>query len=281
MFKVIISLFCVLILSSCSSSYKELTKINTDESNKFSNSLFKNYKKKAIFEAEKMHDWNSAKLYSEKALGALNEENIKPQEISYWKLSKEHIGELNKSYENLMIIYDNAMIVDPNNLAIAISSLDCWAEQQEENWQIWDINSCKEDFLDSMHSLYHKISENISEKINLVGAIDNNKVVEIIYFDFDKYTLSNNDLIKLRKFIYKNTNNKYILVGHTDTKGTKEYNLSLSIKRAESIKKFLIQEKISIKNISIVGKGEELLAISTSDEVAHPANRRVEITLSN
>ena len=37
---------------------------------------------------------------------------------------------------NLMTIYKDAKVIDPLNLAIAISSLDCWSEQQEENWQI-------------------------------------------------------------------------------------------------------------------------------------------------
>ena len=31
-----------------------------------------------------------------------------------------------------MIIYDNALLLDPFNLAKAISSLDCWSEQQEK-----------------------------------------------------------------------------------------------------------------------------------------------------
>ena len=35
------------------------------------------------------------------------------------------------------------------------------------------------------------------------------------------------------------------------------------------------------KNINILGKGEEFLAVQTADETAHPANRRVEISPSN
>ena len=57
-----------------------------------------------------------------------------------------------------MTIYEDAKVIDPFNLARAISSLDCWSEQQEENWQTWDIKRCKEDFLNAMHNIYEKIT---------------------------------------------------------------------------------------------------------------------------
>ena len=98
-----------------------------------------------------MHDWNSAKLYSEKSLLAAKGEQIKPQKLDYWKISQEKINELHIAYSNLMVIYNQAINSDPYNLAIAISSLDCWAEQQEENWQTDHIQKCKNDFFKSMH----------------------------------------------------------------------------------------------------------------------------------
>ena len=46
------------------------------------------YKTKADFEAKEMHDWNSAKLYSEKALAAATGKKIKPEEVSIGKFQK-------------------------------------------------------------------------------------------------------------------------------------------------------------------------------------------------
>ena len=80
---------------------------------------------------------------------------------------------------------------------------------------------------------------------------------------------------------YQNQISNYVIVGHTDTKGTNQYNLKLSLKRAETIKTIFIQKGIEEKNINILGKGEEFLAVLTADEVEHPANRRVEIRSSN
>ena len=87
----------------------------------------------------------------------------------------------------------------------------------------------------------------------------------------------------LRTFLdkYQNQISNYVIVGHADTKGTNQYNLNLSLKRAQTIKAIFLQEGVKEKNINILGKGEGFLAVPTADEVAHPANRRVEISSLN
>ena len=285
-------------LSNCSSSYKELVKIENKSPTNFQEFLMNEYKNKAIFEAEDMHDWNSAKLYSEKALKSQKTDDIYPEEISYWKLPSENISEIKIAHENLMAIYEKAKNVDPYNLAKAISSLDCWSEQQEEKWQTWDINNCKDDFLKSMHSIYEKLTEDknndekieklnqnlkIKDEATVVTKSINNEVFQIIYFDFDKFELSSVSVNKINNFLNENKDqiDKYLIVGHTDTKGTKKYNLNLSIKRAEIVKDLLIEYGIEKSQIKILGKGEELLAIETPDNTKQPANRRVEIKKRN
>ena len=298
MLKATLCLLGLLIITACSASYEKLKTVDSRTNNTFTKNLLETYKQKAEYEAEEMHDWNSAKLYSEKALNALVGAEVKPQEMTYWKLPKKHIFELTQSYNNLMIIYNEAKILDPYNLAIAISSLDCWAEQQEENWQTWDIKKCRDDFLNAMHEMYAKISDNEKnqDQQNLEDKIINNpesvtvftknekkEIMQIIYFDFDEYNLSEVSLNTLKTFLdkYQNQISNYVIVGHTDTKGTNQYNLKLSLKRAETIKTIFLQEGKEEKNINILGKGEDFLAVPTADETAHPANRRVEISSSN
>ncbi len=300
-FKYLISIISILIiLTGCSASYKELSKMETSKPRNFQEYLLSEYKKRATFEAEEMHDWNSTKLYSEKALKSLETDEIYPEDISYWKLPKENIKEIRIAYDNLKIIYNDAKKIDPLNLAKAISSLDCWSEQQEENWQTWDINSCKNDFLNAIHNIYEKISaqeneqETSSEKENnlenetkdevtIVTKNENKELMHIIYFDFDQFNLSEVSKDKIKKFLnnYESVINEYLVVGHTDTKGTNKYNLSLSIKRAEVVKEILINYGIKQNSIKILGKGEESLAVNTPDDTKQPANRRVEIKKTN
>tara|TARA_Y100000590_G_scaffold468600_1_gene651988 strand:- start:2085 stop:2966 length:882 start_codon:yes stop_codon:yes gene_type:complete len=293
MIKVILIFISLFFVNACSSSYEKLKNTNGRMSDNFKDNLFKLYKEKAVFEAEEMHDWNSAKLYSEKALKALNGYDLKPQDIKYWKLPKNKVSEIQISYDNLMSVYNRAQKIDPNNLAVAISSLDCWAEQQEENWQSWDIIRCKDDFLNSMHTIYNTIAkidknnlpsknnDNESDNLSLALKSNNKEIIQIVYFDFDKSKLSRVSINKINKFLAKRTINNYIIVGHTDTKGTKHYNLKLSLNRAQAVKNVLIRAGIDENNVSIIGKGEGFLAVKTDDEVKHPANRRVEIFAPN
>ena len=67
----------------------------------------------------------------------------------------------------------------------------------------------------------------------------------------------------------------------TIPKGTKKYNLELSLKRAEAVKTILIRLGISSEKIKILGEGEGKLLVQTKDETKHPANRRAEISASD
>ena len=151
-----------------------------------------------------------------------------------------------------------------------------------------------------MHNIYEKIStqENDQEIVNnkdnnlenetkdevtIVTKNENKELMQIIYFDFDKFNLSEVSKNKIKKFLnnYENIIDEYLVVGHTDTKGTNKYNLSLSIKRAEVVKEILINYGINQNSIKILGKGDESLAVNTPDDTKQPANRRVEIKKTN
>ncbi len=292
-----------LFLFSCSASYEKLSKESFNPPTSLSKHLMEAYKTKADFEAQEMHDWNSAKLYAEKALGAADGKDILPEKISYWVIPADKQSELNKAYNNLMTVYKEALLLDPFNLAKAISSLDCWAEQQEENWQTWDIDQCRNDFLSAMHEIFgslekeegistkQKINNEISklddsvidDSISIVTKNSENKILQIIYFDFDKSKLSDVSIEEIKNFINTNkkTIKKFIVVGHTDTMGTKKYNKVLSLERAEVVQKVLTELGIEKNNIHILGKGEDNLRVQTADEVKHPANRRAEISPLN
>ena len=300
--KIILSL-SFLFLFSCSASYEKLSKESFNPPTSLSKHLMEAYKTKADFEAQEMHDWNSAKLYAEKALGAADGKDILPEKISYWVIPADKQSELNKAYNNLMIVYQEALLLAPFNLAKAISSLDCWAEQQEENWQTWDIDQCRNDFLSAMHEIFgslekeegistkQKINNEISklddsvsdDSVSIVTKNSENKILQIIYFDFDKSKLSDVSIEEIKNFINTNkkTIKKFIVVGHTDTMGTKKYNKVLSLERAEVEQKVLIELGIEKNNIHILGKGEDNLRVQTADEVKHPANRRAEISPLN
>lgn len=71
-----------------------------------------------------------------------------------------------------------------------------------------------------------------------------------------------------------------LLVGHTDKRGTRTYNLTLSEKRAETVKKELERQFPSlVGHLKTTGRGESQLLYDGDDETDHLLNRRVKVTL--
>jgi len=70
------------------------------------------------------------------------------------------------------------------------------------------------------------------------------------------------------------------IIGHTDTVGSAEDNDALSIKRAEEIRDVVVAlGRLDLSIARYAGRGERELLIATEDNVAEPANRRVEIVV--
>lgn len=69
------------------------------------------------------------------------------------------------------------------------------------------------------------------------------------------------------------------VIGHTDRVGSLQDNDRLSLARAETVRDQLVQSGIATSMITIAGRGEREPAVATDDEVAHAANRRVEINI--
>jgi outer membrane protein OmpA-like peptidoglycan-associated protein len=128
-----------------------------------------------------------------------------------------------------------------------------------------------------------EVEEDDTPQVVIVTENEKKEVMQIIYFDFDNSKLSAVSKNTLSNFLDKNKKklSRYIIFGHTDTKGSSKYNMDLSIKRAESVKQALLNHGIAPDDISILGKGENELAIDTPDNTKHPANRRAEVKILN
>jgi len=101
-----------------------------------------------------------------------------------------------------------------------------------------------------------------------------------VYFDFDKYNLSSRSIQTLRGVISAMKDNSsltLVLEGHADERGTREYNLALGQRRAESVADYLESRGIDRSRLVVKSYGEESPAVSSSNERAWAKNRRVEI----
>ena len=70
----------------------------------------------------------------------------------------------------------------------------------------------------------------------------------------------------------------WLLVGHTDAQGTRSYNQALSLRRAVSVRAYLVEEfGLDRRDINVEGRGEDDLLDPDTTDAAHSVNRRVEV----
>jgi peptidoglycan-associated lipoprotein len=102
-----------------------------------------------------------------------------------------------------------------------------------------------------------------------------------IRFGFNESSLDSDSQAKLAQLAVclKKQNAKVTIEGHADERGTEEYNLQLSNRRAAAVKKYLVDLGVSGAKIDTVGYGENRPAVNGSNEGAWASNRRVEFKL--
>ena len=104
----------------------------------------------------------------------------------------------------------------------------------------------------------------------------------MVFFDWDRSNLSAQALntIKQAANAFKTKGNARITAtGHTDTSGPENYNMALSLRRANAVKDALVREGVPATAIAVIGRGEQGLLVPTPDGVREPQNRRVEIVI--
>lgn len=102
----------------------------------------------------------------------------------------------------------------------------------------------------------------------------------VIYFDFDSSKVDEDyvELVKHHgKYLSLNADVTIRLEGHTDERGTREYNVALADRRAQAVKSLLMFQGASSDQITIISYGEEKPAILGNDEEAWRLNRRAEL----
>jgi peptidoglycan-associated lipoprotein len=102
----------------------------------------------------------------------------------------------------------------------------------------------------------------------------------IVYFDFDRAEIRADQgaLVAAHAgYLAAHASAHVRLEGHTDERGTREYNLGLGERRAQAVRRALMLQGVAEGQIATVSYGAERPAVAGSDEAAWSQNRRVEI----
>ena len=281
--RVLIAVFGILLLSGC--GYRAWETVDRGEfqpttNNPFSLALTKYYTELAKFEGNEMADWSDAVHYSRKALAAADGQDVQPEVLGTRRLAPEFRSELEAARSRLLTALNgNGRTTRPDLAAFAQTRFDCWVEQQEEGHQPDHIAECRDAFFEAMEELEAREEAVIVEEEETV-------VVTIepltVFFNFDRDDLTPIAQLDLREFIavvQQAGITEFSVTGYTDTAGPADYNLDLSLRRANSVRQYMISQGISANAISVAGRGESDLAVPTADGVREPANRRAVILI--
>ena len=106
----------------------------------------------------------------------------------------------------------------------------------------------------------------------------------MVFFDWDSTKLSDVALRTIGQatgFVAERIDKpdfELVVTGYADTSGTPQYNMALSLRRANAVKDALVRDGVPARMIRVIGRGEEGLLVATADGVREPQNRRVQLS---
>jgi outer membrane protein OmpA-like peptidoglycan-associated protein len=104
----------------------------------------------------------------------------------------------------------------------------------------------------------------------------------MLFYRFDSEELTDGSRALVQEVLKSVKERRFadvVVLGHTDTMGTKASNFSLGLRRANSVRALLIETGLDPSSITVMSHGEAELLIPTADGVVESRNRRVEITV--
>ena len=123
--------------------------------------------------------------------------------------------------------------------------------------------------VDKKKSLFAASKQTAADKLIAVG--------DRVLFDYDSAKLDGGAKILLdaqSRFLRANTDLNFIIEGHCDERGTREYNLALGEQRATAVRDYLVIQGIDPDRIKVISYGKEKPAVVGSNTMAWSKNRR-------
>jgi OOP family OmpA-OmpF porin len=244
----------------------------------FTQALTEEYRSIVAFEADEMYDWPDADKFAEKGLRAAAGEVVMPEELSDWMLPGDTADDLAEGRNRLLVVLERgARDQHPELAARAQGRFDCWIEQQEENHQPDHIAACRDDFWAALEELEALMTPEVVEMVEIVIPD-----IYIVYFDWDRSDIRPDAAAVIADVVADASTlgaPPISVTGHTDLSGSPEYNMGLSLRRADSVRDALMAGGVSPDQITTAGRGEAEPAVPTADGVREQANRRAEIII--
>lgn len=120
------------------------------------------------------------------------------------------------------------------------------------------------------------------ENGNPIGGVNEARAPlnQTYYFDYDQSNIQETDLLAIKaqaNYLLSHPDAKVRIEGHTDERGSREYNIALGWRRAKAVVAVMDQMGVSSKQLNVVSFGEEKPIAFGHDESSWHANRRASL----
>ncbi len=119
----------------------------------------------------------------------------------------------------------------------------------------------------------------VDNQVGVVNAANN--IQAVVYFAFDSSEITAQSASVLNQhasLLSSNPTAEVLIAGHTDERGSREYNMALGERRAQAARDYLAAQGVSTNNIRVISYGEERPAVAGNTEEAYAQNRRAELS---
>jgi OmpA-OmpF porin, OOP family len=241
----------------------------------FTQDLTQGYKAYTADEAGE-YDWPNANYFAKKGLAAASGQVVQPEQLSDWDIPPDKQADLAAARQRLVTDLDGgARDAKPDIAAKAQVKFDCWVEEQDENHEDDKIAACKNDTLAALDALEKK-------EMAMAAPAVASPMNYTVYFDFDKSVITPAGQQVINQVLadaQAHNPSSISVTGHTDLVGPEDYNMALSLRRADAVRSALIAGGISADKITVAGRGMSEPAVPTARGVREARNRRAEIIL--
>lgn len=252
----------------------------------FDQHLAANYRELVIFEVDEMYDWFDGRHYADKAQAAAAGSRVMPDDLENRKIADPNaLTALRTQHTRLLAALNGGAIQKaPVQMALAQAKFDCWAEQQEEGWQTWDIAACRDAYMAAMGDVDAAMAPKLAAAQPTAASPASPFPVDgyMVFFDFDKSAITPQAAAILDRVAADARDQKAQLVeltAYTDRAGSIAYNQLLSERRGVAVRDYLGGQGVVVSHITTRGMGEANSRVATADDVREPENRRVTVYL--
>lgn len=219
------------------------------------------------------NDLSDALYYGDKARRAGGGEEVAPEDPTAQGMPAHLQAEAERAYARLTdALNGGGKTAAPEQMARAQVAYDCMVREWCEPHA--GIADCQNRFANAMAA--------VEAALRPTAMMAPPERDFLVFFDWDRANIRADAariLDQVVSAIGALGSTKVNLVGNTDTTGPADYNMGLSVRRADAVRAYLMRRGVSSSSVMAVGRGESDLRVPTPDNVREEENRRVEISI--